>query len=194
MFAQTTPNTWVQFGARGQSADRVRSASGNGINSAGSGCRKVKIQGLDASWNIQSEIVALNGTTAQTLANPYTRVNRLEAVELGTGQTIAGTITLENTSSNSFGILTNNMTADAAIHDNRSWFSVPAGYVAVIENVHFVTGTDDEVLWRVETRKNSDETSAPYSLAWEVRYQNMRIHQQPSLQLPPLVKRCALLG
>jgi hypothetical protein len=42
----------------------------------GSGARTIELQGLDANYNIQTEILALNGTTAVTSAKSYIRFFR----------------------------------------------------------------------------------------------------------------------
>ena len=56
----------------------------------GTGARTVLIQGLDSSWNRQSETVTLNGTSAVTLANEYLRVNGVIVASAGSGETNAG--------------------------------------------------------------------------------------------------------
>ena len=63
-------------------------------NSAGTGARKVFIEGLDASFAYASETVNLNGTTAVTTVNSYTRINRAYVTEAGSGKTNAGGISL----------------------------------------------------------------------------------------------------
>ena len=59
----------------------------------GTGAIQVTVQGLDASWEEQSETVTLNGTGAVELSNDYVRLFRAFVLEAGTGNTNAGVIT-----------------------------------------------------------------------------------------------------
>lgn len=60
---------------------------------------KILISGLDSSFNIISETLALNGTSGVTTVNSYFRVNSLLMVSPGTSQnTNVGTITLKQSS------------------------------------------------------------------------------------------------
>ena len=60
----------------------------------GTGAIQVMVQGLDASWEEQSETVTLNGTGAVELSNDYVRLFRAFVLEAGTGNTNAGVITV----------------------------------------------------------------------------------------------------
>lgn len=87
-------------------AVEVLSASANDT-SAGTGCRTVYLEGLDGSYNFQSETVTMNGTTPVDTANTYRRVNRAYCVTAGSGTTNAGNITMRHTTTvaNVFGVL-----------------------------------------------------------------------------------------
>ena len=77
------------------SADTVvlSSGSANDTNSAGTGARKVTIEGLDANWDFQSETMNMNGTTNVNSANTYIRVFRMYVTEAGSVGTNDDTIT-----------------------------------------------------------------------------------------------------
>lgn len=59
---------------------------------AGTGARAVLVQGLNSNYQEIQEVVALNGTTAVTLANQYFRINDFIVLTAGTGKTNAGEI------------------------------------------------------------------------------------------------------
>ncbi len=61
---------------------------------AGTGSQTVVVEGLDGSWNQQTETVTMDGTDAVTLANTYLRVNRAYSGTPGSGGLNAGVITI----------------------------------------------------------------------------------------------------
>lgn len=61
--------------------------------SAGTGARTVEIDGLDSSYDVQSETVTMNGTTDVTTANSYLRIHRMKVLTAGTGEENEGDIT-----------------------------------------------------------------------------------------------------
>ena len=60
--------------------------------SAGTGASTVYIEGLDASYLEQSEVLTLNGQTAVTSTGTYLRVNRMVVRSAGSGETNAGVV------------------------------------------------------------------------------------------------------
>jgi hypothetical protein len=62
-------------------------------SSASTGAQTVTIVGLDASYNIQTETVTMNGTTPVNTANTYTFINRMFVATFGSGGANIGTIT-----------------------------------------------------------------------------------------------------
>lgn len=65
-------------------------------DSAGTGARTIRIDGLDANWDMLSETVTLNGTTPVTTVGEFIRINAVEVTTAGTGRTNAGNITLRD--------------------------------------------------------------------------------------------------
>jgi len=63
------------------------------------GAEKVEIQGLDANFKNQTEIVTMNGTAAVTTTNTFIRVFRMRVTEAGSGGVNAGNITASISSS-----------------------------------------------------------------------------------------------
>ena len=84
---------------------------------------KVLISGLDSSYNLISETLALNGTTNVTTVNSYFRVNSMVMTTPGTSQTTnVGTITLKQSS---------NVIAQINVGISKTQmaiYTVPAGY------------------------------------------------------------------
>jgi len=49
-------------------------------SAAGTGTRSVLVQGLNSSWELQQEVVAMNGTTNVPTVNSYTRIHGLTSI------------------------------------------------------------------------------------------------------------------
>jgi len=62
----------------------------------GTGARSVRISGLDADWNIQQEVVTLNGTTPVTTALTWWRINAMLIASAGSTHVNQGNITLRS--------------------------------------------------------------------------------------------------
>lgn len=76
------------------SAAVVSVVSASAADDEGStGAEKVDIQGLDANYNLQTEEVTMNGTSAVTTTNTFIRVFRMRVTQAGTGEVNAGNIT-----------------------------------------------------------------------------------------------------
>lgn len=76
---------------------RVISSNANDT-AAGTGARTVDINYLDASYNEQTELVTLNGTTAvSTVATNILRVNGFHSATVGSNGVAVGNVSLQNT-------------------------------------------------------------------------------------------------
>jgi hypothetical protein len=58
----------------------------------GTGARTVYVEGLDASWVLQAETVALAGVALVTTTKSYRRVRKIQVNSAGTGEVNAGTV------------------------------------------------------------------------------------------------------
>lgn len=66
-------------------------------SSAGTGIQKVKITYFNSNWELNEEIITMNGTTSvTTTAKDIFRVESFEAFQVGAGLFAAGTITLKS--------------------------------------------------------------------------------------------------
>lgn len=73
--------------------DIVSTSTNDDGNPVGTGARTVYIEGLDNNYNVTSEIVTLNGTTAVQTTKEYLYVNQFYVATVGTGGANAGEIT-----------------------------------------------------------------------------------------------------
>ena len=64
--------------------------------SAGTGARTVELQGLDSSWNVLTETVTMNGTSAVTTTGSFLRIFRARVVTAGSSGRNEGTITIRD--------------------------------------------------------------------------------------------------
>ena len=98
---------------------------------AGTGVQKVHVHYLDANYAIQNEVLNLNGVTpVNMVATNVLRINGMHSVQVGTGGTSAGAISLTNLASTvTYGFI--------ALGDNtarQAIYTVPAGYTGYINH------------------------------------------------------------
>jgi hypothetical protein len=105
------------------------SSSNTNDAAAGTGARKVFIEGLDGDYNVVGETVILNGQTAVDTVNSYLYVNTFTVTEVGSGEKNAGNINAGT------GVVTAGVPAVlydviAAGYNNRTTahYCVPAGF------------------------------------------------------------------
>lgn len=116
------------------------SATDKGTPTASTGARTVSIRGLDASYNVISETVTLNGQTAVNTVNSYLRISGMEVLTAGSGNTAVGTIYIgtgavtTGTPANIYGQITIGYnTSTTAV------WTVPAGYTAYVSSYTFTS-------------------------------------------------------
>jgi len=108
-------------------------SSSTNDTAAGSGARTITIYGLDASGNIQSETITLNGTTKANSLNTYYRVHRAYVETSGGSNTAfnVGTITIQHltTTGNIFSIMQIGLNAATA-----AVYTIPLGYTGFLKH------------------------------------------------------------
>lgn len=150
-----------------------------GTPTAGTGARTVQIYGLDSSWNIQNEIVTLDGTNPVTTANTYLRVYRLIVRTAGNGGANAGDITATASTAAT-------VHAKIGIGDNqtlKSQYTVPNGYYAVLRDGVASTPKNDQAEIRLEVRPENEVFQLKYVL--QLYQQTQEIVFQPSPVFSP---------
>jgi len=118
---------------------KVSSGSANDA-AAGTGARTVLITGLDTNYAVISETVTLNGQTAVNTANSYLRINGMEVLTTGSGNTSAGVIYIGT------GTVTTGVPANvygiiplAYNQSTQAVYTVPAGYTAYLSSYTFTS-------------------------------------------------------
>lgn len=119
---------------------KVSSGNANDVAVSGTGARTVRVVGLDANYNVISEIVALNGQTAVNTVNSYLRINDFYVLSTGSGNTAAGTLYV--------GVGTVTAGVPATVYSqiqiaynaqSQAIYTVPAGYTAYISSYTFTS-------------------------------------------------------
>lgn len=138
----TTEDIWGGDGvytgwATSAETAQVVSSSANDT-AAGTGCRSVRIIGLDANYAIQSETIATAGTGTSNGSLSFIRVHTASCLTAGSGGVNAGAITIRQstTTANVFLIM-----AAGRNQSNCSCYTVPAGKTAYMRNLHVAVGT-----------------------------------------------------
>ena len=137
----TNQSVWATTGAyvfpAAATVMKISSASASDT-SAGTGAQTVRIVGLDANYNVISEIVSLNGQTSVNTVNSYLRINDFYVTTCGSGNTAAGIIYAGT------GVVTAGVPATiyslmpAAYNaQTQAIYTVPAGYTAYVSSYTF---------------------------------------------------------
>lgn len=124
---------------------KLSSTSANDT-AAGTGARTVFIQGLNSSYNVISEILALNGQTEVNTVNSYLRVFKIFVVTAGATGSNEGVVYLGD------GVVTAGVPATkyaiAFIGEGSSFaavYTVPAGYTGYFVNTVTAIGKGKDV-------------------------------------------------
>lgn len=136
-----------------QTLEAVSSSSAD--TAAGTGARSILIQGLDASWNQQQQVVALSGATPAAIPGTWLRVNNLIVFGAGSGGRNAGTINVRIAGAGT------TLRVIPLFHDRGTGISldgiytVPTGHLLYLNDaildVHNILGS---VNYNVEVRDN----------------------------------------
>lgn len=100
---------------------------------AGVGARTLRIIGLDANYDVQSETITLNGTTPVSSTQTFIRIHTASVLTAGTAEVNQGIITVRQatTTANVFlSLIAGRNQSNAAV------YTVPAGYTAYMRNIH----------------------------------------------------------
>lgn len=111
------------------------------------GAEKVEVQGLDANYDEQSEIVTMNGTGAVTTSATFLRVFRMRVTQAGSGEVNAGNITASIGGSDVARIL-----ADQG-QTLMATYTVPAGKKAYLLKFQGSLSKNQEANFQLRTRK-----------------------------------------
>jgi len=143
----------------------------------------ILINGLDSSWNLISETIALNGTSNVTTVNSYLRINNMIMTSTGTGQTTnVGTITAKNSG------ITYSVISIGVGRSQAAVYSVPNGYTMYITSINAFNGDaapGNAINYQVKTTNNAQTNPVTLTVlqtAWDQRYQVIRNNPFPYTQ------------
>jgi len=91
-----TPGGLYAFPSAAAATTIVSTDAADDGDPVGTGARTVTVEGLDSAWMFTTETATLNGVGAVSLATDYLRVFRAYVATAGSGETNAGTITVNH--------------------------------------------------------------------------------------------------
>lgn len=128
-----TANTIAEMTTSG--ALKIASDSTNDTGT-GTGAQTVRVTGLDANWNIVTDVVTLNGQTAVSLTNVVLHPFLIQVLTAGSGGTNAGALYVGSGTFTSGVPATINLGCLASAGQSRTAFMpVPRAYKAIINEV-----------------------------------------------------------
>lgn len=132
--------------------------------SAGTGARTVEIEGLDSSWNVITETVIMNGTTAVTTIASFLRIFRARVVTAGTSLRNEGNITIRDQDTSTTRALITNGPTSSFGQTLMAVYTIPAGKTGYVVNINFSSAKDLEQEYRLMARDNTVANAA-----WNVK-------------------------
>ncbi len=156
---------------------------------AGSGAQKVIVEGLDASWNVQTQEVTLNGTTAVAITGTWLRVYRAYVSESGTYATEAagshaGTLTIRLTGAGAtWAQIALGVGGFPLGQTDIGAYTIPAGYTGYMlaKTMNVESDKSPNVVWF--RRENADDVTAPYP-AMRLFERHAGVVGQASIRMP----------
>lgn len=141
----------------------VLSSSANDT-SAGTGARTVELEGLDSSWNLLTETLIMNGTTAVTTIASFLRIFRARVVTAGTSLRNEGDITIRDQDTSTTRALITNGPTSSFGQSLMAVYTIPAGKTGYVININFSSAKDLEQEYRLMARDNTVANAA-----WNVK-------------------------
>ena len=129
--------------------------------SAGTGARTLRLVGLDASWNKQTEDYTLNGTSTVNGASSFIRILRAFILTSGTYQSPTGT----NVGNITFTSQTQGEQAymqEGKGKTTGSRWTIPAGYDGYLTRIAVQCPTTRPIDFVLYIRNNANLVTAPY--------------------------------
>lgn len=151
----------------------VVSSSANDT-AAGTGARTMRITGLDANYDVQTEDFILNGTTPVTGVKIFSRVHTANVLTSGSSNTAfnAGTISVYHTTTTANVFLSMRVGSNQT---NCSAYTIPAGYTGYVKQIFCKVGAAstattsaiDYSIWTQSALKtNSPRLRRPSTTYW----------------------------
>ena len=191
-----TPGTVYPFPTTASTLEAISSDVND--TSAGSGARTITVEGLDASWDIQTETITMNGTSASTATSgSFIRVYRAWVATSGTYGTLsaggnAGTITIRVASAGAtlaeIALLPNGATPGSG-QTEMAIYTIPNAKTGYLHSGYFNVDGNKSAQLALWKRDNADDTSAPVDsrrLLFTIDGLSSTSQLQPILPIGPL--------
>jgi hypothetical protein len=147
--------TWMTKPQAVKVASVGASAGNDDGNPVGTGARTLRIYGLDANYDLQDELITLNGTTAVTSANTYIRIFRAIVESVGSTGSNEGAIDVYDNGGS-------NEVAHIPIGYNQTMqaeYTIPADYTGYLTRYYASSATNQtiDVFLRVRMKYNAKD-------------------------------------
>ena len=165
---ENVSNAWEDVWSRGGTLTHLTTAaqleaisSSTNDTALGTGARTIQVEGLDADFNLITEILTMNGTSASvSTTQAFIRVFRCFIVVCGTyGGVNAGTITIRVAGAGVAQAEIPLIEGVGASQTLMSHYTTPANATAYIVGMHYGVGANKVVNVSLETRENADNTT-----------------------------------
>ena len=133
----------------------------------GLGARAVLLTGLDASFNLLTETLNLNGVTVVSSVNSFIRLNGVEVTSVGTYGGLPG-VSIDGAN---LGTITSNFQGSATVvntiriqdgHEFSAAYCVPRGYYLGISTIVSSVDTNKSCDLVVRFRTSADDITSPF--------------------------------
>lgn len=148
---------------------------------AGTGARTIRIEGLDANYEVVLETVNLNGQTAVPTVNSYLRINAVTCTSFGTSERNEGSIYVGSgiVAGNGTNPITQGYVRANKVFSEVGVLTVPQGYTLLGFGSQISVAAGKEAIVRVRTRLNA---SSP----WDFTAATSLLHTQNEKFSPQL--------
>ena len=159
---------------------------------AGTGARKVKVVGLDATWNEVEVEVTMNGTTPVALGTQFLRVYRMFVSESGSYAAVTtpshlGQITLRTSGAGATWCIIDTIEGTATgfgIGQTQvAGYTIPLGYTGYLLSKTVTVETTKPASVYFFKRENADDVATPFTGAMRLFEQNDGIAQPFNVSL-----------
>jgi hypothetical protein len=115
----------------------------------GTGCRTIRVYGLDEEYNPIVESINMNGTTTVPLTKQFNHINLISPISFGSGQVVAGEVIVRTAQSPvvQYGSMGSNQVS-------TGWFKCPANFRAVLNGVNYTSNSSSSVITVILVRNN----------------------------------------
>lgn len=136
----------------------------------------ITINGLDASYNLLSESVVLNGTTPVTTVNSFLRINSM-SVSVGSATNPAGAVTLKNLA----GTVTYAQINAGVGRTQAAIYTVPAGHTFYLSRIDINTSLNgnDYCTYQNRTSSPAGVVTLTQQAPFAINYHTQRVMPRP---------------